>query len=70
MDRTSPLRGTSYENITVDKTRACSMSVGFPGAEISGVRIRNSTFNDVTKGDLLTEPTSNLLNCQIKKTAK
>jgi unsaturated rhamnogalacturonyl hydrolase len=57
------------ENITVDKTPRVLNVVGFPGAEISGVRIRNSTFNEVKKDDVVTEADVKLVDCQIKKTA-
>jgi unsaturated rhamnogalacturonyl hydrolase len=58
------------ENITVDKTPRVLNVVGFPGAEISGVRIRNSTFNEVTKDDVVTEADVKLVNCRVSKASR
>jgi len=58
------------DNITAKQTPRVLNVVGFRGAEISGVRIQNSTFNEVTKSNVVTEADVKLVNCQIKTTAK
>jgi polygalacturonase len=64
------VQSMDMENITVDKTPRVLNVVGFPGAEISGVRIRNSTFNEVAKDDVVTEADVRLVDCQVKQPAK
>lgn len=63
-------RNIVMENITVSQTPRVLNVVGFPGAQISGVRIQNSIFNEVTKSNVMTEADVKLVNCQIKTTAK
>lgn len=63
-------RNIVMENITANQTRRVLNVVGFRGAEIAGVRIQNSTFNEVTKSNVVTEADVKLVNCQIKTTAK
>jgi polygalacturonase len=63
------VQSIDMENITVDKTLRVLNVVGFPGAEISGVRIRNSTFNEVTKSNVVTEADVKLVDCEIKPAA-
>ena len=40
--------------------------VGFPGAEISGVRIYNSTFMRVKRPDVVKEADVKLVGCTVK----
>jgi polygalacturonase len=61
-------RNILMENITVNKTPRVLNVVGFPGAEIAGVRIQNSIFNGVTKSNVVTEADVRLLNCRVSKT--
>jgi polygalacturonase len=62
-------RNVIMENIKVDHTPRVLNVVGFPGAEIAGVRIYNSTFDDVTKSDLMTEADVKLVNCRVSQAA-
>jgi polygalacturonase len=63
-------RNIVMDNITVNQTPRVLNVVGFPGAEISAVRIYNSTFNDVQKSDTVKEADVKLVNCQIKAIVK
>jgi unsaturated rhamnogalacturonyl hydrolase len=58
-------RNIIMENLTVDKTPRVLNVVGFPGADIEGVRIYNSTFKDVQKTNVVTEADVKLVNCHI-----
>ena len=60
-------RNIVMENITVDKTPRVLNVVGFKGAEISGVRIYNSTFNEIQKTNVIIEADVKLVDCRIKK---
>jgi len=64
------VQSINMENITVDKTPRVLNVVGFPGAEILWVRIRNSIFNGVTKDDVVTEADVKLVDCQVNPAAK
>lgn len=57
------LRNVVMENVTVQKTPRAVSAVGFPGAEISNVRIYNSTFKGITKPDRLVEADVKLVDC-------
>jgi polygalacturonase len=63
-------RNIVMDNINAKQTPRVLNVVGFRGAEISGVRIQNSTFNEVTKSNVVTEADVKLVNCQIKATAR
>jgi unsaturated rhamnogalacturonyl hydrolase len=63
-------RNILMENITVNQTPRVLNVVGFPGAEISGVRIQNSTFNEVTKDDVVTEADVKLVNCRVSQATR
>lgn len=54
------------ENITVRETPRVLNVVGFPAAEISGVRIYNSTFMRVKRPDLIKEADVKLVGCTVK----
>lgn len=53
------------ENITVAKTPRVLNVRGFPGAEISGVRIYNSTFKQVAKPDIVQDADVILVDCSV-----
>jgi polygalacturonase len=58
-------RNIVMENITVNHTPRVLNVHGFPAAEISGVRIVNSTFKQVEKPDVVEDADVKLLNCSI-----
>jgi unsaturated rhamnogalacturonyl hydrolase len=64
------VQSIDMRDITVDKTPRVLNVVGFPGAEISGVRIRNSTFNGVTKDDVVTEADVKLIECRVSRSSQ
>ena len=51
--------------MTVDNAQRVLDVQGFAGAEISGVRIHNSTFNGITKPDTIVEADVKLVGCVI-----
>ncbi|HEU6448024.1 MAG TPA: glycoside hydrolase family 28 protein [Verrucomicrobiae bacterium] len=55
------------ENITVAHTPRVLNVRGFPGAEISDVRIYNSTFKEVKKPDQVIDADVKLVNCSLEK---
>ena len=56
------------ENITVYDTPRVLNIAGFPGVEISGVRICNSTFKDVRRPDAITDAGDvKLIGCAIER---
>lgn len=55
------------ENVTVRQTPRVLNVVGFPGAEISGVRIYDSRFNQVSKPDVVKEADVKLVDCQVAR---
>jgi unsaturated rhamnogalacturonyl hydrolase len=58
------VRNVVMDNITVSHTPRILDVVGFPGAEISGVRICNSTFKEVTGPDTVTNASDvKLIGC-------
>jgi unsaturated rhamnogalacturonyl hydrolase len=59
-------RNVVMENITVNHTPRVFNVVGFPGAEISGVRIYDSIFRQVKRPDLVQEADVKLVGCTIK----
>jgi polygalacturonase len=58
-------RNIVMEKITVEHTPRVLNVVGFPGAEIAGVRIYDSTFNDAQKSDVVRQADVKLINCQL-----
>lgn len=60
-------RNIVMENISVEKTPRVLNVVGFPGAKIEAVRIYNSTFNEVSKTNVVSEADVKLVDCRIKK---
>jgi hypothetical protein len=55
------------ENVTVASTPRLFSIAGFPGATITGVEIRNSTFQSVAGADLLKDAgTVTLINCTVQ----
>jgi polygalacturonase len=63
-------RNILMDNITVDKTPRVLNVVGFPGAEISAVRIYNSTFTDVQKSDTVIDADVKLVNCRVSQSSR
>jgi hypothetical protein len=59
-------RNIVMEGITVNRTPRVFNVVGFPGAEISGVRVRGSVFRDVQKPDVIKEADAKLLDCRVE----
>jgi polygalacturonase len=59
-------RNVVMENITVAHTPRVLNVRGFPGAEISGVRIYNSTFKQVAKPDVVQDADVKLVNCSLE----
>jgi polygalacturonase len=59
-------RNVVMENITVAHTPRVLNVRGFPGAEISGVRIYNSAFKDVQDPDVVKEADVKLVNCSLE----
>ena len=60
-------RNIVMENIAVEKTPRVLNVVGFQGAKIEGVRIYDSTFNEVSKTNVVREADVKLVDCRIKK---
>jgi unsaturated rhamnogalacturonyl hydrolase len=58
-------RNVVMENISVQRTPRVLSVVGFPGAEISGVRIYNSSFTQVKGPDVVKEADVKLVGCAI-----
>jgi unsaturated rhamnogalacturonyl hydrolase len=59
-------RNVVMENITVNRTPRVLNAMGFPRAEISGVRIYNSTFKGVQQPDVVKEADIKLVGCRIE----
>jgi len=59
-------RNVAMENITVAHTPRVLNVRGFPGAEISNVRIYNSTFKAVAKPDVVQDADVKLVNCSLE----
>jgi polygalacturonase len=54
------------ENITVARTPRVLNVRGFPAAEISGVRVCNSTFKQIQKPDVVQDADVKLVNCSLE----
>jgi polygalacturonase len=59
-------RNVAMENVTVAQTPRVLNVRGFPGAEISAVRIYNSTFKQVAKPDIVQDADVKLVNCSLE----
>jgi unsaturated rhamnogalacturonyl hydrolase len=59
-------RNVVMENITVAQTPRVLNVRGFPGAEISGVRIYNSTFKQVQQPDNVIDADVKLVDCRVE----
>ncbi len=59
-------RNVAMENVTVDQTPRVLNVRGFSGAEISHVRIYDSTFKRVTQPDVIQEADVKLVNCTLE----
>jgi len=62
------LRNLIVENMTVAKAKRVLDVKGFPGSEISGIRIYNSSFAGMTKDDEVKGADVKLINCTVKRT--
>lgn len=61
------VRNLVIENMTVATAKRVLDLKGFPGAEISGVRIHNSTFRGITGKDTVQEADVQLIDCVVEK---
>jgi polygalacturonase len=59
-------RNVVMENVTVAHTPRVLNVQGFPGAEISGVRICNSAFKQIQKPDIVQDAEVKLVNCLLE----
>ncbi len=59
-------RNVAMENITVAHTPRVLNVRGFPGAEISGVRIYHSTFKEIAKPDAVQDADVKLVDCTLE----
>ncbi len=55
------------ENISVEHTPRVLNINGFPGAEISGIRIYDSTFKQVGEPDMVKDADVKMVNCELEK---
>jgi polygalacturonase len=55
------------ENISVQHTPRVLNITGFPAAKITGIRIYNSSFKEVTHPDAVTDADVRLVNCSLEK---
>jgi polygalacturonase len=60
-------RNVVMQNITVAHTPRVLNVRGFPGAEISGVRIYDSTFKEIKKPDVVQDADVKLVDCSLDK---
>lgn len=63
-------RNIVIEKVTSQKTPKVLNVVGFPGATISGVRVIDSTFRNVTGNDVVREADVKLENCTVERAAR
>lgn len=61
------VRNLIIENMTVENAKRVLDIRGFPAAEISGVRILNSTFKGITKDDGVAHADVKLENCVVER---
>jgi unsaturated rhamnogalacturonyl hydrolase len=64
------VRNLIIENMTVSHTPRVLDVQGFPGAEISRVRIYNSTFQRVTREDTVKEADVELIGCRVERASQ
>jgi unsaturated rhamnogalacturonyl hydrolase len=55
------------ENITVDHTPRVLNLTSFPAAKISGIEIRDCTFKQIEKPDVVKNADAKLVNCALEK---
>ncbi|HEY5040551.1 MAG TPA: glycoside hydrolase family 28 protein [Verrucomicrobiae bacterium] len=60
-------RNVVMENITVAQTPRVLNVRGFPAADISGVRIYNSTFKEIKRPDVVQDADVKLVDCTLKQ---
>jgi hypothetical protein len=60
------VRNLVIENMTVGNAKRVLDVQGFPGSEISGVRIHNSKFSGITGVDVVKEADVKLVNCVVE----
>src|SRR5262249_23565098 len=60
-------KNVAMENVNVEHTPRVLNVRGFPGAEISNVRISNSTFKEVKQPDVVQDADVKLVNCSVEK---
>jgi unsaturated rhamnogalacturonyl hydrolase len=61
------VRNLVMENITANDAPRVLDLQGFPGSEISGIRIYHSTFRGITKPDVVLEADARLVNCVVER---
>jgi polygalacturonase len=61
------LRNLVIEDVAVAKAARVLDVRGFPGAEISGVRLQNSTFRGITRPDMVQEADVKLIGCVVEQ---
>jgi len=61
------VRNLVIENVTVAKAKRVLDVQGFPGSEISGVRIHNSTFQGITQEDIIKEADVQLVDSSVQR---
>lgn len=66
-DHKPVVRNLIIENLNIEDVPRVLDVQGFPGAEISGVRILNSRFKGITKDDVVTEASVKLEDCVIER---
>ena len=60
-------RNVVMEGVTVAHTPRVLNVAGFPGADISGIRLARCTFKDVKKPDAVKEADVKLLDCVVER---
>jgi len=61
------VRNLVIENLTVEHAKRVLDIKGFPGAEISGVRLHNSAFRGITSADTVQQADVKLMDCVVEK---
>jgi unsaturated rhamnogalacturonyl hydrolase len=61
------VRNLVIENLTVDNCARVLDVKGFPGSEISGVRLHHSTFKGISREDVVQEADVKLVDCTVEK---
>ena len=62
------VRNVVMEKPAIRQTPRVLNVIGFPGAEIRGMRIQNSTFNPVAKPDVVKAGGVKLADCFVERT--